>query len=103
MTKLGQITRKKLNKSIYLLTISKYFDGVPISEIGEILGKESYALIQEDDTLWEGFFCGEIGSAHINLAKIEEYEMLNPVTNSLLVIQWYKMDSGRYEINAYLS
>lgn len=103
MTKIKPLVRKKLNRALYLFTIARYYDGVSISAMNEILEKESYTLIQEDGTPWEGFLCGEMGSARIEIAFIDEFERLDPVTNSLLALQWFKMESGRYEINAYLS
>ena len=71
---------------------------IPVSELDRILRANGMKLVQEDGTDFEGFFCGEHSRATIDIAFEDGTEC-----ESVLVLEWCKMESGRYEINTYLS
>ena len=94
------ITRKnRTGKKLAALVVNKYFTEVPLDKIFEIIKStmsdetgEIYA-IDESGEAWEGFLCGTDGRASIALKNCKLY----------LFIGWYKMPSGRFEVNAYIS
>lgn len=53
--------------------------------------------MQEDGEPWQGLLVGKEGNTTFPLVRDKQ-----PVSSEL-VFQWYKMPSGKYEINAYLS
>ena len=73
-------------------------DTIPVDLIFRILEKHDLIPIQEDGTAWSGLFSGQKGRADIELA----YEG-KLVKNATLQLQWYELDSGRYEINVYVA
>ena len=103
--------RKKLNKAIASYTTgiesnNTYFKKVPLDNFFEVLEAYGYVPIQEDNTYWSGGLFGERGSATIELGiklSIDEQGFFKPVTNAMLAVQWAKMPSGKYEVNAYIS
>lgn len=73
--------------------------GVAYIDICNILLVHDLQCIQEDSTPFEGIFCGSEGNAKIDLQSIAygiNYD-------SMLILSWYRMSSGRYEINTYIS
>jgi hypothetical protein len=81
-------SRKLLNG--YLAKIcSKYYDTLsePIALIDEAVKATGF-----NTEALEGFYCGEKGQARDQIGK-----------RTWLVIQWYKMSSGRWEVNSYAS
>ena len=49
--------------------------------------------VDVDGEPWAGFLCGHNGRATIDLAG----------TKQCLQVQWYRMPSGRFEVNAYIA
>jgi hypothetical protein len=82
----------------------EYFTRIPLEGIFDVLKKEYVQVIDSDGTLWSGFLTGAKGRTEFDLAILDkttgEYM---PVENSMLILTWYKMDSGRYEVVCYLS
>jgi len=78
--------RKKANKE--LATISqKYHKTLPISEISQILSKNGF-----DSAVMEGIYCGHTGKVYEQVGK-----------KTWIIFTWYKMPSGNFEINVYVS
>jgi hypothetical protein len=76
--------RKAVNHK--LADVSRtYHVGLPIGVIADWLAEEGFELR-------DGIYCGEDGRIH---------EQVGPHT--WLSLTWHKMESGRYEIVAYLS
>jgi len=75
----------------------KYHQNVPISQALDALKKHGLNGVDDDGSPWEGMLTGRDGRAHIDLADAS-----GKVVNGM-AIQWHKMDSGRYEFNAYLT
>lgn len=79
--------RRLANEDLYHFTYNKYFESIPIKEISDILNKYGF-----DSEPLEGIYTGREGRTH---EKVGDY--------TYIVITWYKMQSGRYEIVVYLS
>lgn len=76
--------QKAINRKLYLL---------PYDGLAETLHTIDGWLVEEGfSALSDGVYCGEDGRIH---------EQVGPHT--WLSLSWYKMESGRYEIVAYLS
>ena len=85
-------TRKRhINKQLHALPL--YSLEIPLQEIFNIVEKKSGMVVQEDGTPWDGFLCGEDGTASFEIAGYK----------FALRVMWHKMDSGNYEITAYVS
>lgn len=54
---------------------------------------------------WDGaIFCGRDGSLREELYyQADKFSVPVLVKNAMLVFEWHKMESGRYEINSYVS
>jgi hypothetical protein len=90
--------RRSINNRIHTATAKTYFDHIPLFTIDNILKSQGYWLIQEDGEPWSGFLCGENVNVTFDIGGV-----LGKVRNAVLVLSWYKMESGRYEIVAYVS
>jgi hypothetical protein len=110
--------RKAANKALYRLTFNTYFDGIPLGAINGILKANGCELIDEAWLPWTGIICGAEGRTEFLLGtygdgiggfpwKAPMEDGLpdlarTPVKNAQLILSWYKMPSGRYEIVAYV-
>lgn len=105
--KLDSRTRRIVNKE--LSKLPTYNNCIPVEEINDVLKKNGLLLLQEDGTPYEGIFCGEEGYSNLEIGylnsenKINDIKFYTPIRNSSLVLTWYKMRPGRYEIVTYLS
>lgn len=64
MTKLAT-RRNRVNKA--LTGLDNYHNAIPLDKIQKILAKHGFMMLQEDNTEWAGFFCGDEGRADFNL------------------------------------
>jgi hypothetical protein len=103
-------TRTKINKAFDKLTRNTYFKSIPWDKISGILKDNGVVAVQEDNTEWAGFLSGRNGKAVIDLAPVESGRsagrpatFYTPYTNTMLVLTWHKMESGRYEVVLYVS
>jgi hypothetical protein len=97
--------RKKINRDLAKLTSGKYFESIPNDSISKILKEYGLIILQEDGTEWSGFLLGVNSRAHFDVGYIETKNSDNRYTaidNVALVMSWYRMPSGRYEIVVYL-
>jgi hypothetical protein len=77
---------------------TEYFNHIPLSDIFDIIEGVGLVPVDEDGSRWEGMLAGEDGRATIELIDSEDsFKSLN------MHIQWHKMQSGKYEINAYVN
>jgi hypothetical protein len=98
---LGNI--KKIINRNFGVFCKQYFKTIPLDEIFGILRARQIEPIQEDGTVWSGFLTGSKGRATIDLAIYDpDSETLKPVIGSALILTWYKMGSGNWEVIAYL-
>ena len=93
---------KSLNVRVRELLAPTYFESIPLEGIDEILQSEGLALIQEDNTRWSGFLVGSDSQALIGIGKVNGTEMLDSTKNALM-ISWYRMNSGRWEVIGYIA
>ena len=106
-TRLNAPIRKKINRE--LTALPNYHEGIPLEIIEEILKKYNLLLLQEDYTPWSGFITGREGQADFTLGYFDTaYEQngltaYTPIENAALIMTWYKMQSGKYEIVTYIS
>jgi len=108
ITRIDTKTKSKLNVGLYPIG-KKLWNKIPLDTIFEIIAKEGILPIQEDNTEWSGLLCGATGRAMFNLADKHSFKdhdgfkVYTPITNSVLVLSWYKFETGKYEIVIYIS
>jgi len=95
--KLSPKVKKHIMKEIYAL--GTYHPSIPLDELFSILNRYAIDAIQEDGTPWSGFLCGEQGQCNFELVYMPTHELLK----HMLVLTWYKFETGRYEIVSYIS
>jgi hypothetical protein len=76
---------KQVNEALYKLG-TRFHDYIPVYEIDSILVESGF------DPTEPAIYCGRDGSIH---------ELVGH--NKYLFMTWHKMDTGRYEIVAYLN
>jgi len=87
---------KKANDQIYDLITNKYFQGIPVNKLFDIVKGAGFAFDPEEE---EFFLVGRDGRATWQL-----YDEEGRPVNHMLVLTWHKMDTtGRYEVVAYVS
>ena len=82
---------RKANDQLHAVCAG-YHPAIPLSKIfdaARIVGEP----IQEDGTPWTGILCGRNGGANIEIRG----------SKCRLHFQWYTMESGRYEVVAYIA
>lgn len=79
--------RNRVNERLSEMTRNRYFDGLPLTSIFGILEAEGFT----PENLY-GIYCGATGNVH---------EQVGPRT--WFRMDWYRMESGRYEVTAYVS
>lgn len=92
----------QLNKAISAISThdsTTYYESLPLNTVSDVLKASNITLLDEDDTPLEFvMLTGREGKATFNLSLGGA-----KVINSMLVVTWHKMESGRYEFLAYLS
>lgn len=88
--------KNKLNKTLYQISL-RYWPAIPVGEIMNAIETAGGLLEQEDGTAWSGLLCGETGRMNAPVSGLAERKKYH------LELQWYKMPSGNYEINCYIS
>jgi hypothetical protein len=90
--------RSRANRELDKVTDVNYHRSIPIDDMFGAIEKAGLIPIQEDGTAWSGMLVGREGSAKIRLG----YDGML-VKNAMLVITWHKMNSGMWEVVAYVS
>lgn len=84
--------KDSINKELSALQI--YHPSIPLQEIFSIVERNSDSMVvQEDGTRWSGFLCGDDSHATFEIAGFK----------FALRVMWHRMNSGNYEITAYVS
>jgi hypothetical protein len=91
-----QAIRTRINTHLTHLG-KKYHAEIPLNLIFNHVKAHGLTPVQEDGTPWEGFLVGSSGRVYINL------QMDGQILNRLLVLDWYKMPSGKFEVTSYIS
>jgi hypothetical protein len=93
--------RKDLNRAINSFlsegSATKYFSSVPIDGLFDVIEELGVTPVDEDGEKWSGMVMGEDSRTSIDLAVGGGDPKMK------LHLQWYKMPSGNFEINAYVS
>jgi len=94
--KAAQRAAKIANDRIYDLVNNRYFQGVPLTELFEIVEAAGFRLDEQEKMC---LLAGRDGKATWDL-----YGAPGQAVNHMLVVSWHKMDqSGSYEVVAYVS
>lgn len=90
-------TRRAINAVLHKLL---YEPDLPILDVKVVLYGHKLEVPS-----WDGaIFCGRDVSLSEDLYfQADEHSVPQLVENAKLVFQWHKMESGRYEINTYVS
>ena len=100
--------KKSINKVLHGFGIT-YHHQIPMQDIFDALNVYKIIALQEDGTKWSGWLMGEDGRATIDIgpkASVREEDgeiFYSPYNNTMLILTWHKMQSGKYEVVAYLS
>lgn len=99
------MTRKEVKKVNKVLTnFPVYWNYIPFKEICEELKKFELIPIQEDNTAWSGFLCGDSQQEYFTLGHyLENADFYVPIERTQLSLSWYNMGNGRYEILTHLT
>ena len=83
---------------------TKYFDSIPIDGLFSLITGYGLIPVDEDGEKWQGMLMGEEGRTSIDLVLRNPDRMtVGEPKDMKLHLQWYKMPSGNFEINAYVS
>lgn len=86
---------KTANDQIYDLLQNKYFKAIPNDDLFAIVKSAGFRFDPEEEQF---ILLGRDGRATWQLYDEEGREV-----NHMLVLNWHKMESGRYEVVAYIS
>jgi len=89
--------RKAINREIGKLLKPIYFNQIPLGDLDDIIRKHGFLIVDEEGNPWSGFLCGRDGTALFDIVSLA-----GQMAKYKLVLQWYKMPSGRYEITSYV-
>ena len=101
--------KEVINQSLRIARNEGYFDKIPLRDICNILDSSNIIMLDEDNTEWSGLLLGREGRLKANLASKENRggtdatPTYTPYSNTILIMTWYKMPSGKYEIVVYVS
>ena len=83
----------------YLAEVGKSYHGsIPLTQMIDKMASHGYHAVQEDGSAWSGMLTGRDGRTTIDLRNASNGKIDNG-----LAIQWHKMDSGKWEVNSYLT
>src|ERR1700690_2179569 len=99
--KLHSSIRRRINNVICPMG-GKFHDCIPLATIDQVCRTEGFMLADETGEPFRGIICGEDGRAKFDLASVAG-GLSAVVDNAVLVLEWHKFHSGRFEINTYVS
>ena len=100
--------KRKINTQISKFLKPTYFDKIPLQPLFDILEDFNLVPLQEDYTYWDGFLLGGVKKTErvefrLGVKDLVDDKKRYPViTNAELLLSYYKMESGKYEIIAYI-
>jgi hypothetical protein len=90
--------KRAINKDIgKILQPNVYLNEIPLDDLMDVCSHHGYLVVDEEGNRWSGFLCGREGMVYFDLSN-----GFTIVKNAKLCLQWYKMQSGRYEVIAYV-
>lgn len=89
------------NANAFLHDLGKHYHSkIPLQSIFDYLEDNAgLTPLQEDKTKWSGILAGRNGNTTIDLRD----DVTGREINQTLSLTWYRMESGRYEVTAYVS
>lgn len=93
----------KITRALHPINTT-YHEGIPVASIERVLLDHGVVLLQEDHTKWSGFFTGAEGRTTFELALdgSESEQGIYEALGNCLLLTWYRMPSGRFEVNSYM-
>jgi hypothetical protein len=87
-TLMGTSTERKMRSHVSrkLQALPIYHDGLPLTEFDNILASEGFSELEG------AIYCGRDGQSHVQVGS-----------KTWFTFTWHKMESGRYEVVAYVS
>lgn len=85
-TKTEVKARTRANAALYDMNHNRYHEGLGLALIDDILKSNGFTGMEE------AIYCGRDGQVHEQVGR-----------RTWLTMSWHKMESGKYEIVAYLS
>ena len=93
MTTINRTARKHINEYLYAVGRT-YHAAIPLQAIFDVIAQHTgEQVIQEDGTPWSGVLCGREGRATFEISNLRQ----------ALQLSWYKLESGSYEVTAYIA
>ena len=98
MREMAKPNTRKVNNEIHAFITNKYFDSIPAQEIQDILDRHGMGIdLETGERVMDGIYTGAQGEMGAPVAKNQR-----GVPNLFFNMTWYKLESGRYEIVAYV-
>lgn len=99
--KMNAQARRAASKAIYNIAKQNHFSSIagPVYDADKALQKLGYKMVDIDGSDYAAIYTGKEGRASIDIGDMDG----NIVQNTMLAIQWYKMGSGMWEVNMYLT
>lgn len=106
--------RGKVNEALYDLTLNHYFPSVPLDNLFAAVESHGFEIPEDERPI---LVCGRQGRAVVPLTRMDPdavayaraADALGGQTraprafNGALTFTWYQMESGRYEVVAYVT
>ena len=90
--------KNKINREIGKVVKPIYFDEIPLGQMFDIIKDHGYQVVDEAGEPWSGFLCGREGTFWADIMSLTTQKL----SKYRLILQWYKMPSGRYEVISYV-
>jgi hypothetical protein len=103
-----QRTKSRLNGNLNEIG-RKFHDAIPLDDIFRAIAPGGLQPVDEDGEPWQGILCGQTGSAKFELLEwVVAHTSFGASRQPrrcdfVLVLDWWRHDTGRYEVNCYLS
>jgi len=99
--------KKRLNTAITKLLKPTYFKKIPLQPIFDVLDEYNLVPLQEDNRYWDGMLIGGVKSTvhtsfKLGVKSFGENGVYPVIKNAELILSYYQMSSGKYEIIAYI-
>jgi hypothetical protein len=93
----GDLSRHGLDGNIRFRSV-----GEGLAKIGAVLSQYG---IEWDDTMNSHLFMGNEGRRTIDIAFTNQEDSFSPtpISNSMVALSWYRTETDKYEVTAYLS
>ena len=107
--KLTQPIKKKINKVIGQVLKPTYFSSIPLDKVFSATEKFGVIVLQEDQTEWSGLLLGgtdKTEQVYFQLGwkdTMDSEKRYQVIPNAMLALSYYKMQSGKYEVLAYIT